>query len=83
MKSLKLGSLNASHLATIFDKKGNAIGNCLDTPNNAAVALLINNEAFTVKTPFNGIWDREFLQNRFYGLDVKYHNQFINYFNEA
>jgi hypothetical protein len=74
-----LGSINAAHIAIILDAEGKQIGTCMDTPNNAAHALKINNNAMSVKTVFNGTYTREQLQKRFFGLDENYHKQFINF----
>ena len=80
-KTIKvLGNVNAAHLAIILNAKGEQIGYCMDTPNNAAYALSINPNAQSVKTPFNGTWERKELEKRFYGLEVVYHAQYVKYF---
>jgi len=51
----------------------------MDTPNNAAYALMINPLAFSVSTPFSGVWLRKDLEKRFYGLDAEYHARFVTW----
>lgn len=38
---IKLGSINAAHCATVYDKEQVPIGRCMDTPNSAAYAFSI------------------------------------------
>lgn len=40
-KQVKLGSINAAHYATVYDKECVPIGRCIDTPNSAAYAFSI------------------------------------------
>mgnify|MGYP006959992351 CR=1 FL=1 len=77
MKSL--GSINAANVAVVLDYNGVKIGECMDTPNNAAYALMINPLAFSVSTPFSGVWLRKDLEKRFYGLDAEYHARFVTW----
>lgn len=80
MKIINLGSVNAGHLATILDVNNVQIGTCMDTPNNCAYALLINDKAVSVKTPYNGTYSRTDLKDRFKGLDENYHAKYVKYF---
>lgn len=43
-KMIKLGSVNPCNMMTLYDVNNNYIGECLDTPNNFAVACLINDK---------------------------------------
>jgi hypothetical protein len=80
MKSLKsAGNINAAHEAFIFDKSGNQIGVCMDTPNNCAFAFTLNQNAHTIKTPFNGVYTRERLKGHYTGLDADYHAKYISF----
>lgn len=75
----KIGSINAEHIACIFDVNGNQIGTCMDTPNNIAYAFLINDNVHTVSTPYNGKYKRADVEGRFHGLDAAYHVKYIKF----
>ena len=79
-KIKKAGNINAAHEAIIFDKYGKEIGSCMDTPNNAAFAFSMNDNAAKIVTPFNGTWLRSDLIMRFIpASDMSYHAQYINF----
>ena len=41
-KMTKLGSVNPCNMLFLYDKNNKEIGTCLDTPNNFAVACMLN-----------------------------------------
>lgn len=74
------GNVNAAHLAFIYNKEGKNIGQCMDSPNNAAFAFLINPEVYEIHTPFNGVWKREELKSHFFGLNPEAHKKYIKFY---
>lgn len=46
----KLGSVKPCNMMTLYNKKNNIIGSCMDTSNNFAVACLINQNVTYGKT---------------------------------
>ena len=64
----KLGSVNPCGMTMLYDKENNLIGSCMDTPNNFAVACLINAKVAYGKTYYpcfgEDIRTRESVQDR-------------------
>ena len=54
MKPAKLGCINACGIASLFDKEGEYIGNCLDTPNAIARAIIENSDIEIIKAKYPG-----------------------------
>jgi len=70
-----LGSINACGIASIYKGK-KLIATCLDTPNNIAAAFVLHPKATTVRTS-TSVQNKKAYVDRFVGLDMKYHTQFI------
>lgn len=64
----KLGSVNPCNMMALYDKKNIIIGSCMDTPNNFAVACLINPNVTYGKTYYQRFGEeirtRESVQDR-------------------
>lgn len=80
----ELGSINAEKAAgtaTLKNKNGKAIAQCLNTPNNIAAAFLNFHEAVEVtrQPPFEKTVTekREKYEIRFHGLDMEYHKRYF------
>lgn len=78
LKPVKIGSVNVAGEAWIFDKNDNHIATCLDTPNNIAAAFVMFSEGVRVTASFPEISKtRSEYEDRFDGLNIEYHKQFI------
>lgn len=78
-----LGSINAASLAHLYDVTGKEIGTCMDTPNNMAYAMAINENVVKIKTPYMGDYERKDLENRFQTAlnNSEYHKQYVKFKN--
>ena len=82
LNSSKLGNYNAASKALILDAKGNILGQCIDTPNNAAVAMFLFPDSVEVWCNNNHFKRTPEFMTRVKGCDIEYHKQYIKSISE-